>query len=497
MKFVRNSLVVLLIGAGVYWLAHNQSPIEATQVQSPTETLTKAPQQDITEGLASTIRIKGRKLEVFTLEERMVHHKVPGVSIALLEDHEVAWTLTLGMRDVESGLPVDAKTVFQAGSISKPVFATALMAYRQDEGLDLDADINTLLKRWQLPEHEWQESQPVTLRRLLSHSAGTTVHGFRGYADGEDRPDLVAVLEGNEPSNSGPIRVDIEPGSRFRYSGGGTTLAQMAFEDQSTLSLTDAADQYVFAPLGMTRSTYSQPLWSDLVENSATPYRGTGDPVEGGAHTYIAGAAAGLWTTPSDLMRLAGAMQHAYQGKANDWLEQSTAREMLTIQHEPVGIGFFLSSPEETPAFSHGGANAGFMANFYAHSEAGTGIAIMTNSDNGGVLIREIMIRVSEVYGWDAASPVVKTLVALTHAELDEYVGIYAFDDEEDLKAIITRDGDELVANVAQFVVDQHFMPEGSDVFFSLEGAVVQFDRDENGKVNAFNIFGSRATRVE
>ncbi len=110
-----------------------------------------------------------------------------------------------GVKDLTTELAIDENTVFQAGSISKPAFAAVLMKYREDNPLDLDADVNTLLTSWQLPEHEWTGQDVVSLRRLLSHTAGTTVHGFPGYAAGEPVPTLQQVLEGAFPAIPMPL----------------------------------------------------------------------------------------------------------------------------------------------------------------------------------------------------------------------------------------------------------------------------------------------------
>jgi CubicO group peptidase (beta-lactamase class C family) len=167
---MRNAIfvVALAAAAGAGWFVTQGSRDTAAPSQNtlrqdvaPTEAESAAA-YFISTSIPPVLQIAGEPLALSTLEERMAFHGVPGVSIAFLRDHEVDWTLTAGVRDVSTGEPVDADTVFQAASISKPTFATTLMMYRQLHGLDLDADINTLLTRWQLPDHDWQDSQPVT-----------------------------------------------------------------------------------------------------------------------------------------------------------------------------------------------------------------------------------------------------------------------------------------------------------------------------------------------
>ncbi|WP_262694568.1 serine hydrolase domain-containing protein [Kordiimonas aquimaris] len=440
--------------------------------------------------LQPRIRIEGHPPELSTLKERMAHYNVPGVSIAFMKNHKVAWTYTEGVIDKVTNRPVDEHTVFQAASISKPVFATTLMRYRAEHGLDLDADVNTLLTSWKLPEHKWQASSPVTLRRLLSHSAGTTVHGFRGYTAGENVPTLTGVLNGTPPANSAAVVVDIEPGTKFRYSGGGTTLAQLALQDVSGEALASMAKRYIFEPLNMRRSAYAQPLNADLSANAAVPYNSSGEPVPGGAHTYATMAAAGLWTTPSDLLRLAGAIQRAHNGSDQSFLSQTTTSEILTRQSDQVGVGFFLNNKGEVTSFSHGGANEGFRANLFAHTETGDGVAVMTNGDNGGALIAEILTRISELYNWQERKPVIKTLVELTSEQLTSLAGTYITDDSDSHEIIVTTEGETIVVNIGEFVVDQVFYPEGETAFFTMKGASLTFRHNTDSKVISLNYNG-------
>ena len=486
-------------GEGFYMLFKIQTAL-ATAVFLSHLALAQSPPnlepEKIFEGLQPTVRIKGAPPQLSSLEERMRLHKVPGVSIAFLQDHKVVWTYTAGVTDFESNRPIDKNTVFQAASISKPVFATVLMKYRERHGLNLDANVNDLLKSWQVPSYEWEENKPVTLRRLLSHSAGTTIHGFRGYASGEPVPSVTGLLEGTKPSNSEAVLVDIEPGTRFRYSGGGTTLAQMTLRDISGTPLPTLAQQLIFDPLGMHHSQYAQPLTGDLAVNAAVPYRAGGNPVEGGAHTYVAMAAAGLWTTPSDLMSLAGAIQLSAKGAPHTLWRQETAAEMLSSQWNSMGIGFFLKGDGPFTAFYHGGGNEGFRSQFFAHTETGDGIAIMTNSDNGNALMTEILIRVSEIYAWDDYQPILKTVLPFSQELQDSLVGTYEVNQPIQALLQIEKDGKDLKMNLLEHVVDVRFFVESETSIFSLTGIDVSVIRDKNGKVESIKFWGGEAKKI-
>ena len=262
----------------------------------------------------------------------MAHHNIPGVSIAFFEEGQILWTKSYGFADVESNRPVNADTRFQAASISKPVAASAMLQMVQDGQLNLDKPVNDYLTSWKLSDNRFTEAEDVNLRRIVSHTAGLTVHGFRGYAKGEDVPTTVQVLNGAEPANSDRIMADTLPGSMYRYSGGGYTLMQMLLEDASGKDFAALMGENVLSKIGMTNSAYAQPLRPDWQGQEAFGYRSDSSMVEGQWHTYPEKAAAGLWTTPSDLAKFAIAVQNAWQGDQNQFISPEIAKQMLTNQ---------------------------------------------------------------------------------------------------------------------------------------------------------------------
>ena len=324
----------------------------------------------------------------------MAAHAVPAVSVAVIEAGEIAWARAWGSADTE--------TVFQAASISKPVAAMAAMHMSQYGNFGLDEDVNAKLSSWQVPPGEGTSAHPVTLRGLLSHSAGLTVHGFPGYAEGAPLPSLLQILDGEPPANTDPIRVDIQPGSRYRYSGGGYVVLQQLMTDHSGWDFPEMMRRMVLARLGMTRSTYEQPLPEAWVDNAARAHDGNGNPIAGRWHTYPEMAPAGLWTTPSDLARWAIELWNAYHGRSNRILAASTARAMLTRQREDYGLGVAVSPEGASFRFGHGGSNAGYRCDLFLFVETGQGIVIMTNSDHGGRLFRSLQEAAAQEHGWPA-----------------------------------------------------------------------------------------------
>jgi CubicO group peptidase (beta-lactamase class C family) len=322
-----------------------------------------------------------------TLKRLMETFHVPGLSVAVIDNYQIAWARGFGVTESAGSTPVTTKTLFQAGSISKPVAAVGAMWLVEHGKLSLDEDVNKKLKTWKVPENEFTKDQKVTLRRLMSHSAGLTVHGFPGYAVSEPRPTLVQIFNGEKPANTAPIRVDFVPGTKMRYSGGGVTIEQQLMIDVTGESFPQFMERTVLSKISMTDSTYEQPLPAARASLTATGTRGGGQSVEGRWHIYPEMAAAGLWTTPTDLAKFAIEIALSKQGKANHVLSQKSVQEMLTPQikaegdNGSVGLAFFLGMENSPDGFGHNGADEGFQALLVMFSDTGKGIAIMGNSD--------------------------------------------------------------------------------------------------------------------
>jgi CubicO group peptidase (beta-lactamase class C family) len=222
-------------------------------------------------------------------------------------------------------------TLFQAASISKPVFALAVMRLVQEGQLNLDEDVNTYLTSWRISAIEnWQPR--ITLRQLLSHTAGLTVHGFPGYRSSQRLPNTVQILNGEPPANTSKVEVNLIPGLHLRYSGGGTTIAQQVLVDILKQPFPEIMHELVLAPLGMTNSTYEQPLPSDWSSRTATAHVSSGIPLEGKHHVYPEMAAAGLWTTAADLAKVGVELMRVLRGLPPTLWSKASIEEMLHPQ---------------------------------------------------------------------------------------------------------------------------------------------------------------------
>jgi CubicO group peptidase (beta-lactamase class C family) len=351
-------------------------------------------------GLIPPLVFEGEPIDAKALTDRMAELKVPGVSIAVIDKGRIAWAKGYGLRESGCPDPVTPETLFQAASISKPVCAVGVMVLADAGKFFLDEDANEKLRSWHVPGNILTQEARVTMRRLLSHTAGLTVHGFRGYAAGEPRPTLIQVLNGEKPANSAPIRVDILPGSVHRDSGGGYTVLQQLVEDVTGREFPAAMRDLVLAKIGMNASTYEQPLPEGRRKLAATGHGTDGKPIPGRWHTYPEIAAAGLWTTPSDLARFAIELQNALRGESNRVLSAESVRVMITPVADNYGLGFAIHGSGDSLTFEHGGSNQGFKCTLVAFASAGKGAVVMTNGDQGEALAQEIVRTLARIYGW-------------------------------------------------------------------------------------------------
>lgn len=420
----------------------------------------------VEQGLLPAVLVKGDPS--WTLEERMKQWKVPGLSVAVVKDFKVEWARTYGIKDIETKEPVTTETLFQAGSISKPVAAMVALKRVQQGKIALDENINNKLVTWKLPDNEFTAKKKVTLANLLSHTAGLTVHGFPGYAVDEKIPTLPQVLDGTAPANTAAVRVDMEPGTKFRYSGGGTTIAQLAIMDIEKKPYPQIAKETVLGPLNMTNSTYSQPLPDDWRKKAASGHRGDGALVPGKIHVYPEMAAAGLWTTPTDLAKFGIEVQLSYADKSNKVLPKELIDKMVTPFMETVGLGFFIDKRGNSVYFGHDGADEGFRAMMLMHREKGYGAVVMVNSDNGQIM-PEVMRSIAREYNWDEFLPPVSEIISLDAAKLDEYAGRFQVNPDRIL-TVAREEGKLIVRPTADLKFE--LLPIGDGTFIRRDAAI-------------------------
>lgn len=377
-------------------------------------------------GLQPILRIADQPVR-WTMEERLAHYGCPGTSVAVMKGGAIDWSAGFGVRELGKPEPCDADTVFMVASCSKPVAALVAMILVERGLLDLDRPVNDYLKRWQLPENEFTSRTPVTLRRALSHTAGLTVNGWGATPrDGRPIPTTFDLLNGKHPTMPVPVVVNKQYDGHDRYSGGGFVITQLIVEDLLDRSFDDVAHEFIFDPLGMTNTTYTQPLPAAFHANVASGHGDDGQPQPGGWMISSEMAAGGLFSSANDYAKFLLACREAYHGRNKDLLGEAFARDMMTrFDKSAFGMGFHVLGDGSSARINHGGSNDGYQSETNLYLDSGDGAVVLTNATSGLFLYREIFNGIADVYGWPDFMPPPKRLKTMTRDDFDKYIGTY------------------------------------------------------------------------
>lgn len=436
----------------------------------------------------------------WNITDRMRYYKVPGVSIAVIKNYKIDWAKGYGFADTSQKKPVTTETMFSAGSISKFVMAVAALKMVENGRIELEKPINQYLNSWKITENAFTLKTPVTLRMLLSHSAGTSQSSYFGFSPSQPLPTITEILSGQKIAETRPVVVNSEPDKEFRYSGGGSMIAQLALMDVSKKSFSSLAQELVFDPLAMKNSTFEQPVPAKFKQQCAWAYSGA-SWFKGMPYVYPQQAAAGLYSTPTDLARFFIDIQNSYRGKGKI-LSAYLTKKMLTPQQnvsdgayrEQIGIGPFLiqktnNKDSNGVYFEFTGVNAGFLAYGIASITNGNGVIIMLNSgDDVNGLGKEIRRAVAKVYNWNNFLPDEIVPIDLTDAELNGFVGRYRMATDEVL--YLRKEKNYLIENINEGN-DIYCFPISKDTIvftdYNIKGF---FRRNEQGEVTGLqNIY--------
>ena len=435
----------------------------------------KVPKQNsVEQSLRFKVLFSNRKNQTMNLLDRMNYYNVNGISIAVINDGKIDWVDSYGIADAENGDKITTSTLFQAGSISKSITALGTLYLVQEGLVSLDEDVNKYLKSWHIPENKFTINEKVTLRRILSHSAGLTVSGFPGYEFGSTIPSVTQILDGVKPPvNTDAIRVDSIPGVIFRYSGGGTTIAQLLIEDMTGQPFHLWMEQYVLSKLGMALSTFDQYPQRPYFLSAGHDCRG--NTVSGKHHIYPEMAAAGLWSSAEDIAKFTIYLINAFSGIDCQFLNKDLILEMLKPQiqakgkHQP-GLGVFLQNQDDEIVFEHGGQDHGFIALYRGLTRQKCGFVIMMNADaNGWYLMEEIANSIADVYQWKDFAPIYRSIGLSDKEHYKKFAGTYK-SKENDRKIVIQTDNKKLFLKEAPEMPQIELYPDDKHHFFTQEG---------------------------
>lgn len=485
----------LLLGAGCPWPLHGQTAARGSAGRGPSRKNSPARAgrgveeriRRVEEGLLVPAVIRGAPPVRLKLADRMRHYNAVGVSIAVVNGGRVEWARGYGLREAGKREPVTPDTLFSAGSISKPVAAMGALKLVEEGALDLDEDVNNKLVSWKVPENEYTKRSKVTLRRLLNHTSGLPLGAGSGrtHRFGDPFPTVVQALKGAPPAEGAPVEAEFEPNCRWAYSSAGYAVVQLLMEDVTKRAFPELMRETVFARLGMTRSTFENPLPPRLWGGAATGHGSTdARPIENRFPSTPAAAAGGLWATPTDLARFVTGLQRARAGEPGGVVSRETAGLMLTPFRAGWGLGLEVNAGGRTPRFSHSGGMPGFTSLMVGYNWRGQGAVVMVNQDtyNGFQLANEIMLGIAREYGWVDYAPLEKTVARVNPRVFEDYAGYYEIDQGYPV-TVVARGGRLYLIWALGNVYEMH--PESETKFFIVRDGVptYTFVRDDKGNV--------------
>ena len=350
----------------------------------------------IERGLVVTVQGEERR---GSIDETLKLLNIPSVSIALIDEGRIAFARAYGK-------DVTPDTLYQAASLSKFVASIGAMRLVENGTLKLDEDVNDRLTSWKVPGNAFDSTHKVTLRGLLSMTGGIGVPGFLGYPAGSQLPTLTQILDGTPPANSAPVTVIAIPGSAYHYSGGGYEIAEALMQDATVTPFPQLMRELVLDPMDMTGSSFDQPPDAALISRATSGHFGDGKELPGRWHLFPEHAAAGLWSTPTDLAKLLVQLAHTWQGFSSIFLHRQTLEEILTPQNGgPYGLGAAIAGDGASLVLMKRGQNIGYQGYLILYPATGQGLVVMTNSDNGSKLAEALIKRAASAYDWPDLPP--------------------------------------------------------------------------------------------
>lgn len=441
-------------------------------------------------GLIPAIRIQGFPLQSKNIVDQMKVMKIPAASIAVINDGKIEWAKAYGELASNIAKKTNTTTRFQAGSVSKPVAAFAILSLVDKKLIELDENVNSKLTSWKVPENEYTKTNKVTLRNLLSHSSGLGVIGFDGYMKGENIPNITQTLDGLPPSNNPPVRVEFLPSSKMSYSGGGYNVAQQLVEDVTKEEFCEFMDSVLLKPLNMTDSTFGF-LDMETSVNIAYAHPTNGVPMTGGWKTYPESAAAGLWTTPIDLAKWLIEIQNELNAQSNiSILSKNLLEDMITPQVTVHGLGPVVNGQGSQLELNHKGRTDGFTCGFVSFPYLKQGAVVMINAGNEGAFVDDVLRSIALEYNWPSYSVKTKTTIELSEEIVDKYVGRYGWGEKpnEIYDLFLFKEKNELWWKIGNASNANRLYPEANNQFFLVDTGYDVIFKETDGIITSLTI---------
>jgi len=384
--------------------------------------LTKERISRVENGLQEAVLLSNNLDKTFSLLDRMEYYDVPGLSIAAIKDNEIEWAKCYGLKLKNSTDSISLSTKFQAASLSKPLSAIVALKMADNGLIHLDSSANSQLTTWKIPDNDFTFENAISPRNLILHTSGLNVPGYPGYKIDSDIPNLIDLLSGIGNSNTEPTEVIVKPNTEWIYSGAGYSVLQLLMIEKSGLSFPELMQNELFQPLNIKNSTFEQ----ENLHSIAFAHLENGEVVEKGYHIYPEMAAAGLWTTPIDYAMIVCELQKSYKGESNLILSQKLAQNALSNHWGGMGLGFILRNNENNVALAYSGGNHGYICDIYSYLLSGSGVVVMTNSNNGAPLIEEFYRSLSKEYKWADWKPDTIQTIPMDSALIKRIIGSYS-----------------------------------------------------------------------
>ena len=347
-----------------------------------------------------------------SLFSAMKSYNVPTVGYAIINNYKIVSAKTIS---IDKSTYVSLKSLFQAASISKSMTAYGALNLVDKKKLELDKPANNYLKTWKIPQNKYTKKHPVKLNNLMDMTAGLSVSGFAGYQRGKPLPSQLDILNGISPANNKPIRVFYTPGSKYFYSGGAFQVLQQVITDTTKKKFNTYMNKKILNKLGMQDSIYEYPLkTSEFLAQAIPGYDWNNKKIKGGWHNYMCSGACGMWSTPTDLARFILNVTNSYLGNKDGLISKKLAKKLLTRQkNTDFGLGFVVSGKGNGLYFWKAGHNYGYHSLVLMFPNTGDGIAIMTNSESGSILINYIVAIIAKQNNWPYYFPFFDELVEM------------------------------------------------------------------------------------